>query len=219
MNSIDLKKAQESLRWLDGVGFLDFNNNIIEKNKSIFTKRQMVDKEPLGRGLTRFRIRVTTEAVSFRHNIVHSLDVGIHGGYFLSELKRTTNIKGYGLDINPDAMRWLASKDFASTRDKYCMLTFWNTLGCVKNVDGLLAEYTPKFIVMSLPIFTCKEHAMRSPHFKPKKCHWYFTKMGLYDWMGKKGYSLLKVSAEEMKKFDQNNMWTFVFTNLQCKGL
>jgi hypothetical protein len=205
------------LKWRDGIGFLNTPRKENMYGRQQWQQAQSFENDALYRALTRHRIGVVAETISFRRKPSNCLDVGIDAGYFMRELKRLTSIQCEGMDINPFAIDWLQKNKLMSSRERYDVVTFWGSLDHIKDPANLLAQYAPGYVVVSLPLYQSKEQAVRSPYYKPEH-YWFFSRLGLMDWMKKQGYSVIKISNEEHTRFNQMDVSEFVFARYTMRA-
>jgi hypothetical protein len=200
----------EQLLWKDGVGRVPEIVPICF-NGTHFESYEREAQTSIGKGIMRFRIKTVKQLVSYRRISTHCLDVGIRSGHFLRELKRTSDIQGQGIDVNNWSIQWLHANGFVCTRDKFEILTFWNTLDHLTEPWLLWRNYKPLFIAMTQTIFKNKEQIERHQHFKPQQHYWYFTRLGLLEFMERHGYGLVNSCNTEDVKWGQDNKMTFTF--------
>ena len=208
------RKAEKRLVWNDGVGFLEIEKKPLPYNRVYFEALQRIEDSWTGRAVNKHRIKIVKKAVSFRRKPTYCLDVGCGTGYFIKELNRLSNIHCEGIDINPESIKWLMDNKKQASRERYHILTFWDSFQDIQNPDELLINYQPNFIAMCIPIFRNKEHAIRSDHFHPFEHHWYFTKYGLIEWMRQRKYTVLIANNYEDSKCGRREIQSFVFSRL-----
>jgi hypothetical protein len=63
---------------------------------------------------------------------------------------------------------------------------------------------------MSIPIFSGKDHALASKHFRPDEHYWYFTKVGLMGFMLGLGFTCRSESSFEIA-LGREDIQTFAF--------
>jgi hypothetical protein len=202
--------AFKELDWNDGIGRYSFSTPF-QYNRAYFERYLDYDNTPLGRAITKFRVRIVNKLVSYRRRTTHLLDVGSGTGKFLLELQRTTPIKPEGIDPAPDATSWLHHNKLTSTRDRYNVLTFWDSLQHISEPHRLFEEYSPKHVAVSIPIYNGKESIRNHTKFKPDQYKWYFTRKGFIDWMSHWGYELVDSYRDEDQKFDHVAVQSFTF--------
>src|SRR6185436_6951571 len=107
------------------------------------------------------------------------IDVGIGGGAFVTACSGAR-----GLDVDPKAIGWLKERKLQATlADDPKAMTFWDSFEHIADPHALLRAYKPSYVVMSIPLFSGKESALASKHYKPGEHIWYFTFHGLLDYM------------------------------------
>lgn len=212
MKRLEVQKdeAFDDMKWKDGVGFFLFSTPF-QYGRAYFERYLEYDNTAVGRGLTKFRIGVVNKLVSYRRNTSFLLDIGSGTGNFIKELRKRTSIQAEGLDISTDAQSFLHLNGLASTRDRYTVLSFWDSFQHIKEPDRVLTEYNSKHVVVSIPIYESKEHIRNHTKFKPDQYKWYFTRKGFIDWMRAHRYSLVDTYQDEERKFDHVAVQTFTF--------
>ena len=212
MRRLEVQKdlAFDNLDWKDGVGRYSFSTPF-RYNRDYFERYLDYDNTPLGRAITKFRVGVVNKLVSYRRRPSFLLDVGSGTGKFLKELHRRTPIKAHGIDPAPDSLSWLHENKRVSTRTRYNVLTFWDSLQHISEPGRLFEEYHPKHVAVSIPIYTSKEQIRHHTKFKPDQYKWYFTRKGFIDWMDSYGYEMLDSYRDEEQKWDHVAVQTFTF--------
>jgi len=156
--------------------------------------------------------------MSYKRCAVYLLDVGSGSGHFLTELKRMSAIDGQGIDVYEMALAYLHRNGFECDREKYDILTFWNSLEYLKEPWLLWYNYKPKYTVVTLPIFKNKEHILKSKEFRPNNCYWYFTREGFLAFMESYGLSMVEDYYDESHIWSREPNVTFVFMRNNYKG-
>lgn len=107
-------------------------------------------------------------------------DVGIGNGDY------TLRSGGYGYDINHYAIQWLRSRGrYADpTVIGSSVLTFWDSLEHIDNLDPLLKQNKPntvnwQSVFVSCPIHKDLDTLLASKHLRPSEHIWHFTEAGL----------------------------------------
>lgn len=203
--------AYDNLDWKDGVGRYSFSTPF-QYNREYYERYLDYDNTPLGRAITKFRVDIVNKLVSYRHRITYLLDVGSGTGHFLKELQRRTPIQAEGIDPAKDATSWLHTNNCTSTRTRYNVLTFWDSLQHISEPERLFEEYHPKHVAVSIPIYSGKEQILNHRKFKPDQYKWYFTRRGFIDWMYSYGYELVEAYRDEDQKYDHVGVQSFTFT-------
>lgn len=142
------------------------------------------------------------------------LDVGVGSGEFI----RSANIKVFGYDINPVAIRWLRNEGLYV--DPYAEMpdvdgiTLWDTLEHIPNPNLLLTRVRPyMYVFVSLPIFSDLTWVRKSKHYKPNEHYYYYTAKGLKSFMSDLGFGLVELSDAETHA-GREDILTFVFKKL-----
>jgi len=202
--------AFKEMKWEKGVGFYH-HSTPFQYDRDYFKRYLEYDNTPVGRAITKFRISVVNKLVSYRRNTSFLLDIGSGTGSFINTLEKKTTIKPEGVDIAPDALYWLHQNSFMSSRDRYTVLTFWDSLQHLKEPDRVLHEYNTKHVAVSIPIYEGKEYLKNHTKFKPDQYRWYFTRKGFIEWMKDQRYSLVDTYQDEDRKYNHVAVQTFTF--------
>ena len=176
------------LRWMGDHGYLKvdpsgtYDLGYFEKYVS-YTGTAMAEK------LTRARLEMVRRWASLGEELV---DIGIGGGQFVE----AAGCGGY--DVNVHAIQWLLNHGL--WRDPYFLpvrnATCWDSLEHMDRPDLFLERVLDRLFV-SIPIFTGRDHVLRSKHFRPQEHYWYFTRNGLVRWMSERGFDLLEENQAE----------------------
>jgi len=202
--------AFDNMDWKDGVGRYTFSIPF-RYNRDYYERYLSYDNTPLGRAITKFRVNIVNKLISYRHRTTYLLDVGCGTGHFLKELQRRTPIKSHGIDPSTDSIRWLHEHGMTSTRTRYNVLTFWDSLQHISDPWRLFEEYRPKHVAVSIPIYKSKEQIRNHIKFKPDQYKWYFTRRGFIDWMDSYGYGMVDSYRDEDQKWDHEAVQSFTF--------
>ncbi len=161
----------------------------------------------LGRLLNKARVDLVVDNTNPVLDVVCDIGVGC-GQFVLSQV----NFVGY--DINPKAVEWLKEQRLFLDPYKSCVpvLTFWDSFEHIENPAVLLERCTRK-VFMSIPIFKDKDHVLRSKHFRPDEHHWYFSELGLLNYMSRAGFEMVCMSDIE-SHLGREDILTFVFKRL-----
>lgn len=178
--------------WLPkiGIGHYPVPENIRPYDEYYFHKYEEMSKTNQGEKLTKSRIELIN-----RHYSGWVLDVGIGSGQFISERPHTV-----GFDVNKSAVHWLKEKRLYRNLygRKYVALSFWDSL---EHIDEphLAIQQAKNWVFLSIPIFTCGEHALRSHHFRSDEHIWYFTHKGIVNFFDSEGFELIEHNIIETK--------------------
>lgn len=139
------------------------------------------------------------------------LDIGVGSGEFIKQ----SNIRVYGYDINPVAIKWL--KEEGLYVDPYAKfpqvqgVTFWDAIEHIPNPNLLLSKFSKGCLAfISIPIFTDLTWLKKSKHYKPNEHFYYFTTDGMIKFMTDSGFSLVELSDYETRA-GREDIFTFVF--------
>jgi len=191
------------LKWDDekGYGYYPVHLNG-QYGKAYFDKYAGYEQTPLGRQLNNFRIDIVNEFFPD----AQLLDVGPGSCQFV----RSTNALGY--DINPHTNEYLksigrwANPDLLASVD---VATFWDSLEHLENFEIL--DRIKRGVVVTLPIFKDREHALSSKHFRPDEHFHYWTDDGFVLFMASKGFKFkAKTATEQM--LGREGVMTYVFS-------
>jgi hypothetical protein len=185
----------ERLRWLPelGLGYYPVQDGAEPYNQHYFERFGEQAKSDIGQRLMRARC-----AMVARHYNSELLDIGIGSGAFIEERAHWRG-DTFGWDINPAGIKWL--KDRNLYRDPFgkepaFAMSFWDVIEHIEDFRPLL-ERIRYYLFVSLPIFTCGEHAMRSKHYRPDEHFWYFTRDGFVSTIQSLGFVLLEENMIE----------------------
>jgi hypothetical protein len=139
------------------------------------------------------------------------LDIGIGSGEFI----KSSQIKVFGFDINPFAIKWLKEKEiFINPFEKMPEvggLSFWDSLEHMKNPNSILSLVkSGQYVFISIPIFKNLIKVKESKHYRPNEHYYYFTKKGMIKYMKDSNFSFVENQNFETKS-GRENILTFVF--------
>jgi hypothetical protein len=139
------------------------------------------------------------------------LDIGVGSGEFIKQ----SNIRVYGYDINPVAIKWLREEGLYV--DPYAKfpdvdgVTFWDAIEHIPNPNLLLEKFPSGCLAfISIPIFTDLTWIKKSKHYKPNEHFYYFTTQGMIKFMTDSGFVLVELSDYETRA-GREDIFTFVF--------
>lgn len=133
--------------------------------------------------------QLTLARADFIKKNVHSFDdlcdVGIGSGQFVDTVK----CKGY--DINSFACEWLKSHGYYAdvNTEPFKTLSLWDVIEHIDNPSDLLAKTENMFI--STPIYQDIDDCLASKHLRPGEHIWYFTDVGIKNFMSLFGFELI----------------------------
>ncbi len=140
------------------------------------------------------------------------LDVGIGSGEFI----KCSKLKVYGTDINEVAIDWLKFhklyvdpyKAVPSDVDGW---TFWDSLEHFREPQDILTKIPEgNYVFISMPIFHNIMEVKASKHYRPNEHYYYFTSIGLMEYMKQGGFTLVEHNDQESKA-GRDQILTFVF--------
>jgi hypothetical protein len=164
------------------------------------------DKSPMGEALTHAR----KELVTFYHS-GSIVDIGIGGGRFVDAM----GAKGFGFDVNADAINWLMETDrfcdpYAGPVDA---ISCWDSLEHIPSPEVLIAQ-VKKYVFVSLPIFENPNGITRSKHYRPGEHIWYWSDMGLIKWFKELGFDIVEKNNMETE-LGREAISTYVFRRVE----
>jgi len=169
-------------------------------------------QSPIAKALNEFRARIINKYVEGK-----ILDFGTGCGALLNYRK---NIIGY--DICPKSIEMLKSRglfyDFYRNdldKEKIKGISFFDVLEHIRDPKTILNQINGQHVIVSIPIFRDKNHALTSKHFKINEHFWYFTDHSFVDLMESCGFHLLERTNEETK-IGREDIYTYVFKRMKC---
>ena len=142
-----------------------------------------------------------------RHYQGAVVDIGIGCGSFIS-----AHGNAWGYDINPAAIDWLRDRDLYIEPHQIVAATFWDSFEHIRNPASILDEVTG-WVFMSIPIFDGADHVLRSKHYRKDEHYWYFTSLGIREYMKLHGFECIDSSDMETK-IGREDIGSFVFKRL-----
>jgi SAM-dependent methyltransferase len=139
------------------------------------------------------------------------LDIGIGSGEFI----KSSNIRVFGFDINPVAIRWLRQAklycDPYTSMPEIDGVTFWDSLEHIPDPGSLLSLIRQDcYVFVSIPIISDLLKVRQSKHYKPNEHLYYFTSSGIIEFMFKHKFDIIEISDQETKA-GREDILTFVF--------
>ena len=190
--------------WNDGIGRCESPSPAVY-DSAYWNEYVRRAATPMGEELTRRRISLANKWASAHGRVV---DIGIGSGQFVECRGPGT----WGYDVNPVAIRWLLERGlwwdpwFRMVPNACC----WDSLEHMDRPE-LFVQRVMLTLLVSVPIFRDKAHALGSKHFKPGEHIWYFTREGLVRWMETWGFRLLEENRME-EELGREDIGTFVFS-------
>lgn len=190
-----------SLHWDDKAGYGFHSAPPMEYTQDYFAHYQQMDDTRMGDALTDARVMLVDE----HYHGEDLIDIGIGGGKFVCAMMCS------GFDVNPSAVKWL--KEQGLYRDPYekkvDVLTFWDALEHIPDPVAIVRQ-ARKWIFVSMPIYTDKEHCLASKHYKPGEHLHYWTHDGLVDWFAQQGFILMDHNAVE-SELGREGIFSYAF--------
>lgn len=196
---------EDSLIWCPDKGMGFHPREPISYEHDYWEKYLGYDDTPLGEALTAAR----KELVDFyyRGSVV---DIGIGGGKFVLSM----GAKGFGYDVNKDAINWLMA--FDRFCDPYSgpvsCITCWDSLEHIQNPENLINQVTD-WVFVSLPIFENPNTITKSKHYRPGEHIWYWSDFGLINWFKTLGFELIEKNNMETD-LGREAISTYVFRRM-----
>lgn len=177
---------KEKLLWLPefGIGYYPVEDQPYDEQ--YWQKYLAMEQTDIGKTLNQARVNMVKE---YEWNEI--IDIGIGSGAFIKEFSNA-----YGFDINPNAIEWLKQNNKWKEPSNVDAMSFWDSLEHIHNPTELLGNIN-KYAFVSCPIYTDKDHILRSKHFRPDEHCWYWTYQGLIKFMSNFGFYLLEYSNIE----------------------
>lgn len=177
---------KEKLLWLPefGIGYYPVEDQPYDEQ--YWQKYLVMEQTDIGKTLNQARVNMVKE---YEWNEI--IDIGIGSGAFIKEFSNA-----YGFDINPNAIEWLKQNNKWKEPSNVDAMSFWDSLEHIHNPTELLGNIN-KYAFVSCPIYTDKDHILRSKHFRPDEHCWYWTYEGLIKFMSNFGFYLLEYSNIE----------------------
>lgn len=140
------------------------------------------------------------------------VDVGIGSGAFVEAAEC------WGYDVGAPMIEWLKKRGswrnvFA---DPVLHVTCWDSLEHIANPLQLVKN-VGYYLFVSLPIFSGREHALRSKHFRPDEHYWYFTDAGIRLFFRRAGFRCVEVNRME-EDCGREDIGTYVFKRKEPFG-
>lgn len=194
--------------WHEEFGYGYYPVDCFVYNKEYFDKYKHYEKTSIGKNILSFRKSVVDPLME--NGSV--LDVGIGSGFFLRSYKRKS---AFGYDVNTTAMTYLKKRKqwidiYGDSLSAINVITFFDSLEHIQNLERLFDRIHGQHIVISIPIFKDKDHVLRSKHFRIDEHYHYFTHDGFVAYMQSNGFTLKEFYDGEIKA-GREDIYTFVF--------
>lgn len=197
----------EDLLYFDGVATQKDLTKTVEYGKAYFEKYISYEGTPTAISLNKGRTSITEK---YCKNPI--LDIGIGSGEFI----KSSKLKTYGFDINPYGVKWLKFNKiyinpYELVPENICGWTFWDSLEHFQNPQEILKLVKiGHYIFISIPIFANILDVKKSKHFRRDEHFYYFSHLGLVNYISKSGFRLLEHLDFEIKS-GRESIFTFVF--------
>jgi len=174
-----IKDYSHKLQWIESLGIGYLPSDGYEYGEAYWEHYLDCSHGWFGERLTELRADfVTKNEVS-----LESLcDVGVGSGQFVE----FANCKG--ADVNPLAITWLKDQGrYTDHPEEFTSLTLWDVIEHIDDPRPLLAKVENVFI--STPVYKDLDACLKSKHLKPGEHIWYFTDMGVKNFMSQMGFA------------------------------
>ena len=133
---------------------------------------------------------------------MRALDFGLGNGAFLKQLRDSWGrVQCWGYDISQYRIDGIPMWPSATDGVEWDVITFWDSLEHVEDIDRLVAGLNTRFVVISLP--WCHARTMGADwfmgwkHRRPDEHKWHFDPTSLSNFMHRHGYRTLFVGNPE----------------------
>jgi hypothetical protein len=191
--------AYEKLQWLPELGIGHYPVTECPYDQDYFDKYVSYEGTVIEKALNTARVEFVK-----KHYEGWVVDIGIGSGTFVK-----AHGKAYGYDINPAGVRWLKEHDLYVEPKKIVAATFWDSFEHIEDPALILDEVTG-WVFMSIPLFDCHTHVMRSKHYRKDEHFWYFTYNGICKFMELHGFEFVAFSRMEVE-IGREDIGTFAF--------
>lgn len=188
MSSLE-KLTGPTLIWLAELGIGYYPVNEQPYDAAYWERYRGYDNSPMGAALTNARVSFVLDNVD-QFDPLNTVDIGIGGGRFVLEMGCL------GTDVNPVALRWLRDNGRQWEEKPVQVMTFWDSLEHIHDLEPLLAKVR-EWVFVSMPIYDSADHIVRSKHFRKDEHCWYFTHAGFLLFMEQHGFEYVQCSHFE----------------------
>lgn len=173
----------------DGVAYQADRSHIIQYDETYWNKCAGYEDSEIALKINRGRIGFVE--CFYRGDV---LDIGIGCGEFIKKRPGT-----FGYDINPVAVKWLIEQGlFRDDFSSFTAFTMWDVLEHVENPEDYFINFRQgSFLFLSIPIFDDLTRVRESRHYRPGEHLYYFTLMGIKNWMNMHGFQIYGASDFE----------------------
>ena len=197
-----MNSSKDKLIWFEKYGIGYYHVKESPYDEDYWNKYVEYEKTEFGKKLNQARVDIVNK---YRWSAL--IDIGIGSGAFIKEFENA-----FGFDINPVAVKWLKEEKKFSEPRKVDAMTFWDSLEHIHNAEPILNNIK-NYAFVSCPIYKDREHIFRSKHFRPDEHCWYFTDLGIVNFMGNYGFTLIESSNIE-SKLGREDIKSYVFRKL-----
>ena len=191
--------AFEKLQWLPELGIGYFPVTESPYDQAYFDKYASYEGTVIEKALNEARVRFVKQ-----HYSGWVVDIGLGSGTFVK-----AHGKAYGYDINPAGVQWLKERNLYVEPRNIVAATFWDSFEHIENPADIL-DAVSDWAFMSIPLFDCHTHVMRSKHYRKDEHFWYFTYNGICKFMELHGFEFVDFSRMETE-VGREDIGTFAF--------
>lgn len=197
----------DDLIYFDGIAVQKNRSKSVEYDADYFDKYVGYEGTPISIRLNENRVAITEKYCE-----KSLLDIGIGSGEFI----KSSNLKTYGFDINPFGVTWLKSRDLYVNPYEYLPSdiggwTFWDSLEHFSEPQDILTKIpVGHYAFISIPICRDVLEVKEWKHYRPDEHYYYFTEVGLIEYMRASGFKFFECNNAEIEAGRQDIL-TFVF--------
>jgi hypothetical protein len=192
------------LQWRDDHGFLEVRP--IEYDHTYFNKYVGYAQTEQGLALNQARLGLVLQHLEPGADLI---DVGIGCGQFL-KLAQAAGLDVKGYDVGLPMMDWLVrNRLYSDPEYGHVNASFWDSYEHERTPQKYIQNLFGK-VFISIPIFTDRDHARSSKHYRPGEHYWYFTREGLIRHFSELCFELLEENRME-EDLGREDIGTFVF--------
>jgi hypothetical protein len=191
--------AYEKLQWIPELGIGHYPVTECPYDQDYFDKYVSYEGTVIEKALNAARVDFVKS-----HYDGWVVDIGIGSGTFVR-----AHGKAYGYDINPAGVKWLKEQSLYVEPKRIVAATFWDSFEHIEDPAVILNEVT-KWVFMSIPLFDCHTHVMRSKHYRKDEHFWYFTYNGICKFMEFHGFDFVAFNRMEVD-IGREDIGTFAF--------
>ena len=207
---MEIKDPKTLFGWFEehGYGYYPVPDPTAVYNKEYYRKYEGYALTEIGQKINAFRLNLTNAYVGREKQV---LEIGIGSGTFLHARGNTK-----GFDVNPYTVELLKEQGlfvdpYTDDISEFKGFTFFDSFEHIKYPQDLLLKMKHgQYVIMAIPIFTGKEHVLRSKHFRMDEHYHYFTHEGLVSYMQGLGFGYVTNAKGEMI-YGREDIHSYVF--------